>query len=70
LGIREPEISLFNFRRNALGRDFRPPPHLGFQRRDALIALTERCCNIGGLEVLQAIRVSSWDGVTCSASAL
>jgi len=55
---------------NALGRDFRQPPHLGFQRRDALIALTECCCNIGGLEVLRAIRISSSDGVTCSAPAL
>jgi hypothetical protein len=68
LGIRESEISLSDFRGNALGRDF--PPDLGFQRRDSLIALTERCCNIGGLELLRAIGISSWDGATCSAPAL
>jgi len=66
LGIRESEISLLDFRRNALGRDFPQPPDLGFQRRDALVALTERCCNNGGLEalrdVLRVIRIRGWDG--------
>ncbi len=65
-GIRELEISRFDFRRNALGRDFPQPPDLGFQRRDALVALTERCGNNGGLEalreVLRAIRIPGWDG--------
>src|ERR1700746_3317851 len=72
LGIRESEISLFDFRRNALDRDFPQRPDLGFQRRDALVALTERCWNIGGLEalrdVLRVIRIPRWTvkRITCS----
>lgn len=66
LGIRESEISPFDFRRNALGRDFPQPPDLGFKRRDALVALTERCYTIAGLEalrdVLRAIRIPGWEG--------
>jgi hypothetical protein len=72
LGIRESEISLFDFRGNALGRDFPQPSDLGFQRRDVLVALAESRCNIGGLEALRdVLRVFSFQAgtvkrITCS----